>query len=179
MVASPPLALHCPLRFRVWGHKRAISSPSYSLSLAVLLFLPIFSPLPFWPSISPRHLVEAYERQSDRNERPWHVPHENPWLWVKCIWSLGIRLLIARKVELGATEAVQQHLSRHVVATKPVSQRKLDFEHRRPRIMRECMAEATGVFYYVYAMLDRRPQLWLPLNLLQFPRYCCNCILHP
>ena len=53
-------------------------------------------------------------------------------------------------VELGATEAVQQHLSRHVVASKPVSQRKLDFEHRRPRILRECMAEATGVFFYVY-----------------------------
>ena len=52
-------------------------------------------------------------------------------------------------VELGATEAVQQHMSRHVVATKPVSQRKLDFEHKRPRILRECMAEATGVFFYV------------------------------
>ena len=34
-------------------------------------------------------------------------------------------------VELGATEAVQQHLSRNVVAGKPVSQRKLDFEHAR------------------------------------------------
>ena len=34
-------------------------------------------------------------------------------------------------VELGATEAVQKHLSRHVVAQKPVSQRKLDFEHAR------------------------------------------------
>ena len=61
--------------------------------------------------------------------------------------------LTAHAVELGATEAVQQHLSRHVVATKPVSQRKLDFEHRRPRILRECMAEATGVFYYVYGPL--------------------------
>ena len=52
-------------------------------------------------------------------------------------------------LELGATEAVQKHMSRHVVAAKPVSQRKLDFEHRRPRILRECMAEATGVFFYV------------------------------
>ena len=34
-------------------------------------------------------------------------------------------------VELGATEAVQQHLSRNVVSGKPVSQRKLDFEHAR------------------------------------------------
>lgn len=74
-------------------------------------------------------------------------------------------------VEIGATEAVQQHLSRHVVATKPVSQRKLDFEHARyvpyvsifqeyliimvrPRWLRECMAEATGVFFYVYVLLN-------------------------
>lgn len=55
-------------------------------------------------------------------------------------------------MEMGATEAVQQHMSRHVVATKPVSQRKLDFEHSRPRILRECMAEATGVFFYVYVV---------------------------
>lgn len=51
---------------------------------------------------------------------------------------------------MGATEAVQQHLSRNVVAGKPVSQRKLDFEHARPRFLRECMAEATGVFFYVF-----------------------------
>jgi glycerol uptake facilitator-like aquaporin len=31
-----------------------------------------------------------------------------------------------------------------------VSQRKLDFEHRRPRWLRECLAEATGVFFYVF-----------------------------
>lgn len=42
----------------------------------------------------------------------------------RCNTDIGI-------VELGATEAVQQHMSRHVVATKPVSQRKLDFEHAR------------------------------------------------
>ncbi|KAI4263645.1 MAG: hypothetical protein L6R42_001218, partial [Xanthoria sp. 1 TBL-2021] len=53
-------------------------------------------------------------------------------------------------VEIGATEAVQRHYSRHVVANKPVSQRKLDFKHQRPRWMRECVAEATGVFYYVF-----------------------------
>jgi len=53
-------------------------------------------------------------------------------------------------LELGATEAVQKHYSRHVVATKPVSQRKLDFEHSRPRWLREMMAEATGVFFYVF-----------------------------
>lgn len=53
-------------------------------------------------------------------------------------------------LELGATEAVQKHFSRHVVATKPVSQRKLNFEHARPRWLRECMAEATGTFFYVW-----------------------------
>jgi len=53
-------------------------------------------------------------------------------------------------LELGATEAAQVHVQRHVVAPKPVSQRKLDFEHRRPRWLRECLAEATGVFFYVF-----------------------------
>ncbi|KAI4111469.1 MAG: hypothetical protein LQ345_006798 [Seirophora villosa] len=53
-------------------------------------------------------------------------------------------------LELGATEAVQKHYSRHVVAQRPVTQRKLDFEHQRPRWLRECMAEATGVFFYVF-----------------------------
>ncbi|KAI9810669.1 MAG: hypothetical protein M1827_006128 [Pycnora praestabilis] len=53
-------------------------------------------------------------------------------------------------LELGATEAAQRHVSRHVVASKPVSQRKLDFEHARPRWLRECAAEATGVFFYVF-----------------------------
>lgn len=53
-------------------------------------------------------------------------------------------------LELGATEAVQKHFERHVVAPKSVSQRKLNFEHARPRWLREMLAEATGVFFYVY-----------------------------
>ena len=64
-------------------------------------------------------------------------------------------------VELGATEAVAQHYSRHVVAAKPVSQRKLDFEHRRPRFLRECMAEATGVFFYVFPGIAATGSLFL------------------
>ncbi|MCJ1375666.1 hypothetical protein MMC20_006903 [Loxospora ochrophaea] len=32
-------------------------------------------------------------------------------------------------LEIGATEAVQRHISRHVVERKAISQRKLDFEH--------------------------------------------------
>lgn len=31
-----------------------------------------------------------------------------------------------------------------------MSQRKLDFEHSRPRWLREMAGEATGVFFYVY-----------------------------
>lgn len=53
-------------------------------------------------------------------------------------------------IELGYSEALQRHITRHVVPPKQVSQRKLDFEHRRPRILREMMAEATGVFFYVF-----------------------------
>lgn len=34
-------------------------------------------------------------------------------------------------MELGATEAVQRHVSRHVVERQAVTQRKLDFEHSR------------------------------------------------
>ena len=57
--------------------------------------------------------------------------------------------LHTNELEIGATEAVQRHISRHVVATKPVSQRKLNFEHSRPGWLREMAAEATGVFFYV------------------------------
>lgn len=52
-------------------------------------------------------------------------------------------------MEIGVTDAVQRHVQRNVVPPKPVSQRKLDFEHARPRWMREMAAEALGVFFYV------------------------------
>lgn len=64
--------------------------------------------------------------------------------------SLPRRQLRTNDLELGATEAVQQHYARHVVSPKPVTQRKLDFERSRPRWLRECIAEATGVFFYVF-----------------------------
>ncbi|KAF2211370.1 hypothetical protein CERZMDRAFT_106532 [Cercospora zeae-maydis SCOH1-5] len=60
-----------------------------------------------------------------------------------------IERLHTHDLELGATEVLQKHFARHVVATRPVSQRKLDFEHARPRWLRECVAEATGAFFYV------------------------------
>ncbi|TVY81483.1 Aquaporin-3 [Lachnellula suecica] len=53
-------------------------------------------------------------------------------------------------MEIGVTDAVQRHVQRNVVAPKPVSQRKLDFEHSRPRWAREMAAEALGVFFYVF-----------------------------
>jgi apolipoprotein N-acyltransferase len=53
-------------------------------------------------------------------------------------------------VEIGITEAVQKHFSRQVHPRPPVSQRRLDLEHARPRWLRECLAEATGVFFYVF-----------------------------
>lgn len=43
-----------------------------------------------------------------------------------------------------------RHVTRHVVAPPPVTQRRLDFEHRRPRVLREMLGEATGVFFYVF-----------------------------
>ncbi|EKD14690.1 uncharacterized protein L3040_000213 [Drepanopeziza brunnea f. sp. 'multigermtubi'] len=58
--------------------------------------------------------------------------------------------LHTNEMETGVTDAVQRHAKRHVVPPKPVSQRKLDFEHLRPRWMREMAAEALGVFFYVY-----------------------------
>jgi glycerol uptake facilitator-like aquaporin len=58
--------------------------------------------------------------------------------------------LATQELEIGVTDAIQRHATRHVVAPKPVSQRKLDFEHSRPRWLREMAAEALGVFMYVY-----------------------------
>ncbi|TVY22796.1 Aquaporin-3 [Lachnellula hyalina] len=60
------------------------------------------------------------------------------------------RRLHTNDMELGVTDAVQRHVRRNVVPPKPVTQRKLDFEHVRPRWMREMAAEALGVFFYVY-----------------------------
>jgi hypothetical protein len=53
-----------------------------------------------------------------------------------------LRRMHTGDLELGITDVLQRHITRHVVAPKPVSQRKLDFEHKRPRILREMMAEA-------------------------------------
>lgn len=60
-----------------------------------------------------------------------------------------VRRLHTHEIEVGVTDAVQRHVQRHVVAPKPVSQTKLDFEHARPRWAREMAAEMLGVFFYV------------------------------
>jgi MIP family channel proteins len=67
--------------------------------------------------------------------------------------SYDARRLRTNDMELGVTEAIHKHVTRHVVAAKPVSQRRLDFEHSRPRWLREMAAEATGVFLFVYPAL--------------------------
>ncbi|KAI0156341.1 aquaporin-like protein [Xylariaceae sp. FL1272] len=61
-----------------------------------------------------------------------------------------IERLHTHDLELGATEAVQQHYARHVIERRPVTQRRLDFEHRRPRWLREMLGEGIGVFFYVF-----------------------------
>ena len=65
------------------------------------------------------------------------------------------------ELEIGVTDAVQRHATRHVVPPKPVSQRKLDFEHARPRWMREMAAESLGVFFYVYCGVASQASFFL------------------
>lgn len=60
-----------------------------------------------------------------------------------------------RDIEIGVSDALQRHVTRHVVSPRPVSDKRLAFEHARPRILRECAAEATGVLLYVYVLEHR------------------------
>lgn len=55
--------------------------------------------------------------------------------------------------EQGVNNALQQHITRHetIPKRKPISQCRLNFEAKRPRILLECLAEATGTFIYVFA----------------------------
>lgn len=68
----------------------------------------------------------------------------------------GVRRLHTHELEIGVTEAVQRHATRHVLPPKPVSERKLNFEHSRPRWLREMAGEAMGVFFYVYVLATLR-----------------------
>ncbi|KPI39083.1 Aquaporin-3 [Cyphellophora attinorum] len=62
-----------------------------------------------------------------------------------------LRRAATHDIEIGVSDALQRHITRHVVPPKPVSERKLRYEHSRPRILREMLGEATGVFFYVFA----------------------------
>lgn len=55
------------------------------------------------------------------------------------------------EMEVGVTDVVADHAVKHVVHAPPISRRRLQFEKSRPVWLREMMAEATGVFFYVYA----------------------------
>jgi hypothetical protein len=52
-------------------------------------------------------------------------------------------------IEIGLSEALRKHVTRHLPA-KHITRRRLAFERQRPTILRECVAEAMGVFFYVY-----------------------------
>ena len=92
------------------------------------------------------------------------------------------RRLHTRDMEVGYTDAVQRHVKRHVVEPKPISQHKLDFEHARPRWMREMAAEALGVFFYVYPGIASQASFFLnntePIfgTLFQVSKFLCSCI---
>lgn len=51
--------------------------------------------------------------------------------------------------ERRGTKALHKYMKRFAISPPLVSQRTLEFEHRRPQLLRECIAEATGVFFYV------------------------------
>ncbi|KAJ9612581.1 hypothetical protein H2200_004178 [Cladophialophora chaetospira] len=53
-------------------------------------------------------------------------------------------------IETGIADALQKHITRHVVPPPTISQRRLSFEHKRPRWFMEMTAEAIGVFLFVY-----------------------------
>jgi len=60
----------------------------------------------------------------------------------------GMHRLHTHDLELGTTDVLTKHMTRHVIERKPVSQARLRFEHARPRWLREMIAESVGVFVY-------------------------------
>lgn len=58
------------------------------------------------------------------------------------------------ELELGVTEATQHHTQRKVVRAPPASAARLSYERKRPRWLRELVAEATGVFFYGSCDID-------------------------
>jgi len=75
-----------------------------------------------------------------------------------------LRRLATGEMEVGATDVARPHLMRPVGHTAVVSQKRLDFEHRRPRWLREMLAEMTGVFFYVWVFIQCRSMALLILQ---------------
>ncbi|KAL8399788.1 hypothetical protein RB594_000267 [Gaeumannomyces avenae] len=55
-----------------------------------------------------------------------------------------------QQVDCAVHDALERHVSQQLPPYKPVSQRKLSREARRPRWLRECIAELLGVFFFVF-----------------------------
>jgi hypothetical protein len=64
-----------------------------------------------------------------------------------------LRRLRSTDVELGISDVLHRHITRHVAEQRPVSQRRLNFENTRPRWYREMAAESIGVFLFGRMML--------------------------
>ena len=60
-----------------------------------------------------------------------------------------LRRMQTGDLELGVTEATQQHVSRRVARAPPASPARLAWERKRPQWLREMIAEALGVAMYV------------------------------
>jgi hypothetical protein len=65
------------------------------------------------------------------SKQPPAMPEENGYLHSR---GEHLRRLETQDLEIGTTDALQRHVTRHVIPPKPVSQRKLNFEHKRPRM---------------------------------------------
>lgn len=52
--------------------------------------------------------------------------------------------------DVDVQEAAAQYIAAHEPVYRPVSERRLEFEHARPALLRQCVAEATGVFFFVF-----------------------------
>lgn len=52
-------------------------------------------------------------------------------------------------IETGIANALQRHVTRHVAPAPKVTQTRLEYERKRPRWLKEMIAEAIGVFIFV------------------------------
>lgn len=52
-------------------------------------------------------------------------------------------------IEVGLSEILRHHITRNL-RNQPISRRRLALEHKRPPLIRACVAETIGVFFYVF-----------------------------